>query len=78
MGGTLKNFGFATLTNSAHQFNFSDATVLVWNRFHYSTHRPEASWRVIFEEYQVVNFQIGRKPSPFVTGLHIRKIIRFC
>ena len=53
MDGTLKYFGFATLTNSADQFNFPDATVLVWNRFHYSTHWPKTSWGIIFEEHHV-------------------------
>ena len=77
MNGTLKYFGFATLTNSADQFNFSDATVLVWHRFYHSTHWPKTSWRVIFEEHQFINFHINRGLSLFVPGLQIREIVRF-
>ena len=77
MDGTLKYFGFTTLTNSADQFNFSDTTVLVWKRFHYCTHWPKTSWGVFFEEHHVIDSQVGRGFSPFIQRLWIREVIRF-
>ena len=77
MDSTLKYFRFATLTNSADLFNFSGATVLVWYRFHYSTHWPKTSWGVIFEKHHVINSQIDRGLSQFVLGSQIREVVRF-
>ena len=69
MDGSLKDFGFTTLTDSADQLDFPDPTMLIRKNFYYAIHWWKTSRGVFFEGHYVIDPQVGRGLAPFIPRL---------